>query len=130
MATVRDVQLAAMNSEMMPQPAPISSVLAIRFGSMALMLRMKNSELEIREGMIDTSRHIDDQAVGMDSLRDRLAADKRLMRRLDVETLRIHQIGQAELSQDGQTRSDLDLIFYVHLLRLYWARANFRFASA
>ena len=49
-ATMRDVQLAAMNREMIPQPAPISSVLAIRFGFIALMLRMKNSELESGSG--------------------------------------------------------------------------------
>ena len=34
----------------MPQPAPISSVLAIRFGFIALMLRIKNSELESGSG--------------------------------------------------------------------------------
>ena len=103
-ATVRDVQLAAMNSEMMPQPAPISSVLAILFGSIALILRMKNSELEFGQRVVDPGRHVDHQAVGVDPLRHRLPAHERFMGVGDIELGRGDKLGNPELAQNGGPR--------------------------
>ncbi len=96
----------------MPQPAPISSVLLIRFGSIALMLRMKNSELEFGQRVIDPRRHVDDEPVGVDSLRDRLAAHQRRMGRGDVELGRVHQTRHAKLAKDGLPRAHP--IFNIH----------------
>ncbi len=100
----------------MPQPAPISSVFLIRLWSIALMLRMKNSELEFGKRMIDPGRDVDHQAVGQDALGHGLTADQGVMGGGDVENRRIHQFGQAQLAKDGLPRADP--VLNIHGVRL------------
>ena len=88
----------------MPQPAADLERLGDQFGFIALILRMKNSELEFGQRVVDPGRHVDDQAVGEDPLRHRLAAHQRFMGGGDVELGRGDQIGNPELAKNGGPR--------------------------
>ena len=123
-ATVLDVQFAAMKSEMIPQPPRFR---AFWRSARVHRLDIANEKFGTRVGqrMVDPRRDVNDQAVGANSLRNGLAAHERFVSRGDVELRRAHQIGDAELAKNGGPRLNpaLDVeVLDIHVVRLFSCR--------
>src|SRR6185437_9864829 len=79
-----------------------------RLGDKVLVHRLDVADKElgarIGHGMVDASRDVDHQALGTDSLRDRLAADQGLMRGGDVELRGADEVGEPKLAENRGPR--------------------------